>query len=82
MPNLIVAPKGLEGVVVTRTEISQIDGEKGKLVIRGYDVAELASRLSFEEVAYLLWYGNLPSAKKLSDFKRNYHPRQISPPRF
>lgn len=69
MPNLVVAPKGLEGVVVTKTAISKIDGEKGKLIIRGYDVVELASKFSFEEVAYLLWYGSLPSTGELSDFK-------------
>jgi citrate synthase len=38
-----------------------VDGERGKLTLRGYDVSELSGRVSFEEVAYLLWHGKLPS---------------------
>jgi citrate synthase len=63
---LITVPRGLEGVVVAQTRISKIDGEKGQLVFRGYDATELARKLSFEEVAYLLWFGNLPSKSELA----------------
>jgi citrate synthase len=59
------AKSGLEGVVVARTELSEVDGQQGRLTIRGYDVEELAGRASFEEVAYLLWHGELPSSSEL-----------------
>jgi citrate synthase len=69
MSNLITAPKGLEGVVVTQTKISKIDGQKGKLLYRGFDATELSSQLSFEEVSYLLWQGNLPDLEELAIFR-------------
>lgn len=52
--------KGLEGIVADTTHIAEVDGEKGKLTLRGYDVSELSGRVTFEEVCYLLWYGKLP----------------------
>ncbi len=51
---------GLEDVIACASEICFIDGKEGKLLYRGYDVADLAAHSSFEEVAYLLWYGRLP----------------------
>ncbi len=69
MTDLITAPRGLEGVVVTQTKISKIDGQKGKLWYRGFDATELSSQLSFEEVSYLLWYGRLPSSEELQIFR-------------
>lgn len=51
---------GLEGVVVAETEISDVDGERGRLTIRGYRVEELVGRASFEDVCALLWHGALP----------------------
>lgn len=51
---------GLEDVVACTSEICFIDGAQGRLVYRGYDVADLAAHSTFEEVAYLLWYGRLP----------------------
>ena len=60
---------GLEGVVAARTEISEVDGKNGRLIYRGgYLIPELAER-SFEEVAYLLWHGELPDRKQLEDLK-------------
>jgi len=56
-----VETKGLEGVVAAATELSTIDGQKGELVYRGYNINELANKTSFEEVAYLLWNGELPT---------------------
>src|SRR5487761_229111 len=64
------APKGLEGVIVTSTKITKIDGEAGKLIYRGYDITELAGKVSFEAVAHLLWKGRLPDAKELEAFKK------------
>jgi citrate synthase len=52
---------GLDNVVVAETALSAIDGERGHLVYRGHWAKELALSSSLEEVAYLLWYGRLPS---------------------
>lgn len=62
------ATSGLEGIVVANTELSDVDGQRGHLTVRGYDVEELAGRANFEEVAYLLWYGHLPNTSELSAF--------------
>jgi len=52
--------KGLEGVLVAESALSDIDGDVGKLVYRGYAIEDLAKGASYEEVFYLLWYGHLP----------------------
>jgi len=52
---------GLEGVVVADTELSDVDGERGRLVIRGHDVEQLALRHDFESACALLWGGTLPA---------------------
>lgn len=57
-----MAAKGLQNIVVGTTATSLVEGEKGQLVLRGYDIAQLAGHATFEEVAYLLWYGNQPTA--------------------
>ncbi|MEO8603333.1 MAG: citrate/2-methylcitrate synthase [bacterium] len=51
---------GLEGIVVAETRLSEVDGERGRLVIGGYAVEELAPHARFEEVLFLLWHGRLP----------------------
>jgi citrate synthase len=53
--------RGLEGVVAAATQIAEVDGQQGRLTLRGYDITELFGRASFEEVAYLLWHGRLPT---------------------
>lgn len=53
---------GLEGVVVADTRLSDVDGERGRLVIRGHDVEALAGHCDFEAVCALLWTGALPGA--------------------
>ena len=58
---------GLEDVIACTTEICAIDGQRGRLVYRGYDADELAGRVSFEEVAHLLWTGALPEPAELQD---------------
>jgi citrate synthase len=62
--------KGLKGVVAAETLISHIDGEKGQLIYRGYEIGTLTKRYSFEEVAYLLWYGYLPDEVQLMSLKQ------------
>src|SRR5262245_7316341 len=53
---------GLEGIAVAETRLSDVDGERGRLVIGGYKVEELAPKARYEEVLHLLWYGEVPSA--------------------
>ncbi len=59
---------GLEDVIAARSGICQVDGERGKLYYRGYEIADLAGALSFEDVTALLWRGELPSAAESADF--------------
>jgi len=61
---------GLEGVVAATTRLSDVDGERGELIIAGFPVAELAARASFEETTWLLWHDALPTAAELSAFRR------------
>src|SRR5206468_2821580 len=56
---------GLEDVIVSPSEICFIDGHKGRLLYRGFDVDDLVAHSTFEEVVYLLWQGRLPSRKEL-----------------
>jgi citrate synthase len=60
--------KGLEGVIAAESGISQIDGQNGKLYYVGYSIEDLVANCSFEEVTYLLLYGELPNASQLEDF--------------
>ncbi|KOT60599.1 MULTISPECIES: bifunctional 2-methylcitrate synthase/citrate synthase [Streptomyces] len=61
--------RGLAGVVVDTTEISTVIPETNSLTYRGYPVQDLAAHRSFEEVAHLLWYGELPDAAQLREFQ-------------
>ena len=65
----MIVAKGLEGVIVDTSDICLIDGNAGRLIYRGYDIHDLASSLSFEEVAYLLWNGNLPNQRQLDELQ-------------
>ena len=60
---------GLEGVVAATTRLSDVDGERGELIIAGYPVGELAAHASFEETTWLLWHEALPSAQQLEAFR-------------
>ena len=62
--HVVQVSRGLEGVVAAATHISEVDGERGRLTLRGYDISELAGRISFEEVAFLLWHGRLPTRQE------------------
>jgi 2-methylcitrate synthase/citrate synthase II len=61
--------KGLAGVVVDRTAVSKVNPDTNSLLYRGYPVQELAAQRSFEEVAYLLWNGELPTEAELAAFE-------------
>ncbi len=58
--------KGLEGVIALNSSICHIDGRRGTLVYRGYAIEDLAENSSFEDVAYLLWHGQLPGEAERS----------------
>ncbi len=60
--------RGLEGVVAAETRLCDLDGVNGRLAYRGYDIGDLARQATYEEVAYLLWYGGLPKREELARF--------------
>jgi len=57
---------GLDQVVAAATRLSHVDGERGELLIAGFPVEELAPHATTEQVAYLLWHGELPDAAELA----------------
>jgi len=59
---------GLQGIVALETDISQINGTTGTLEYRGYDIHDLATHSSFEEVTYLFLYKHLPTRLELTKF--------------
>ena len=78
MPNVEVA-RGLEGIVSHATELAEVDGQAGRLIIRGYDITELSGKVSFEEASYLLWYGDLPGKTELDSLKREMATARLLP---
>jgi citrate synthase len=66
----VVIHKGLDNVYVKESKICFIDGEASKLFYRGYSIEDLAEHSTFEETAYLLIYGRLPTKQQLQDFAR------------
>jgi citrate synthase len=67
----------LSGVVVAETAISSIDAEQGILRYRGYDIADLAEHSTYEEVAYLLLEGDLPTEEQLRAFEQELSQRGL-----
>lgn len=68
MSDKIKAPKGLEGVIADVTRISKVMPETNSLTYRGYAVQELTAHCTFEEIAYLLPFGELPTADQYQEF--------------
>ena len=68
--NNVTISKGLEGIFIANTTLCKIDGTLGKLWYRGYPIEVLAEKSNYEEVAYLLLYGQLPKKKDLDVFKK------------
>tara|TARA_A100000164_G_C21915723_1_gene778127 strand:+ start:307 stop:1491 length:1185 start_codon:yes stop_codon:yes gene_type:complete len=73
---------GLRGIEVADTKISNIDGGKGKLIYRGFDILDLTKNSTFEETAYLLLYDKLPTKQELNEFntklvEARYIPKQM-----
>jgi citrate synthase len=62
-----VISRGLEGIIAAETHIGDVRGDIGQLIYRGYDINELAGKVSYEEVVYLLWHGRLPNRHELQE---------------
>ena len=74
-----VVDRGLEGVVVGSTQLSNVEGAIGRLTYRGYDIDDLAPNATFEEVVHLLLYGHLPSRLELETLRRELGARRSLP---
>ena len=72
MSTEIKAKAGLEDIVATSSGICFIDGERGVLAYRGYDIHDLAPKATFEEVCYLLWHGRLPNRAELGGLQSQF----------
>ncbi len=80
MSDASIIHRGLEGVVVDSTRISKVMPEINALVYYGYPVQELAEQCCFEEVAWLIWHGELPNAAQLAGLRNDERSRRnISP---
>jgi citrate synthase len=62
--------RGLEGVIANETRLGDVRGQEGQLIYCGYEINELAGKVSFEEVVYLLWNNQLPTQAELTELKR------------
>ena len=69
MSNPTAVSKGLEGIVAAKTRLSDVRGDVGQLIYCGYDINELAGKVSYEEVVHLLHHGSLPTQKELAEMK-------------
>lgn len=72
---------GLEGIVAARTTMSDVNGRTGKLLYRGFDIAELAEKSNFEETCYLLYKGELPNRAELEHLKNDLGEQRKLPPK-
>ncbi|MBM3876849.1 MAG: citrate synthase [Verrucomicrobia bacterium] len=61
--------KGLEGIIAAHTRLSDVRGDIGQLIYCGYDINELAGKVTYEEVVHLLHHGHLPNAAELTELK-------------
>jgi len=68
-PSTESASKGLEGIVAASTRLSDVQGDVGELIYCGYNINELAGKISYEEVVHLLHRGHLPNCKELAELK-------------
>ncbi len=71
--------RGLEGVVLTETRLSGIDGESGELSVAGFPIEEIAPRARFEEVAFLLWHDRLPLRAELERLEVELRGERVLP---
>ena len=69
MTTVATPAKGLEGVVAATTRLSDVRGDIGQLIYCGYDINELAGKVTFEEVVHLLHHDHLPNRQELDELK-------------
>jgi len=74
------AEKGLEGIIASKTSISYIDGQNGRLFYQGIEINELADNSTFEETVYLLWHGQLPNRQQLAELDATLKAHRQIPP--
>src|SRR3989338_4944777 len=74
----MVIAKGLDGIVVDKTALSRVDGQKGELVYRGYLIDEMA-KCSFEEVCHLFLYAKLPTSHELAGLDARLKSNRVVP---
>ncbi len=72
--------RGLEGIIAAESRITFLDGQRGEMLYRGYSAVELGLKSNYAEVMYLLWEGELPNKKQLTEFKRTFYPYRSIPP--
>src|SRR5947209_19152297 len=70
---------GLEDIVAAHSRICDLDGKLGKLTYFGVDIHDLANNSTFEETAYLLWHGRLPTRGELEDLKAQLQANRALP---
>ncbi len=71
--------RGLEGIVANSTRLSAVIGDKGQLIYCGYDINELAGKVTYEEVVYLLWNNKLPTRSELDNFTQELRAQRELP---
>jgi len=62
--------KGLDGIIAASTRLSDVQGDAGVLIYGGYNINELAGKISYEECVYLLYHGHLPNRTQLDELKK------------
>ena len=76
LTGLVTLDSGYKNTGSCKSAITFLDGERGILRYRGYNIEDLAAKAEFLEVAYLLIFGELPTAEQYDDFKKTIHKSQ------
>jgi citrate synthase len=79
-PSSSIRAEGLRGIQVSDSSVSFVDGVNGRLLYRGYDIPDLAEHSTFEETAYLLYHGELPTKATLRTFAKALAAERRLPP--
>ncbi|MBV9278371.1 MAG: citrate/2-methylcitrate synthase, partial [Candidatus Eremiobacteraeota bacterium] len=74
-----VVDRGLEGVVVGSTDLSNVEGQIGRLTYRGYNIDDLAPNACFEEICHLFLYGRLPTKNELHELQNELATHRMLP---
>src|SRR6185369_9030577 len=72
MSTPVTASKGLDGVVAASTRLSDVKGDIGELIYCGYNIDELAGKVSYEEVVHLLHHNHLPNKHELAELRKAF----------